>query len=131
MNFDKVKKYNVLYVEDEISVQQTTLTFFNKFFKNVDVANNGQEGFDKFKSAEYDLVITDMKMPIMSGAQMLKKIKKINPKITTMMCTAADSYKKLPEKECDISMKKPVYFDEFIKILEQLEEIIENKKHTN
>ena len=40
---------SVLYVEDDLSIQDKMKEYLNKFFKNVKVASNGVEGLEAFK----------------------------------------------------------------------------------
>ncbi len=51
-------------------------------------ANNGHEALDKLESAEIDLVLTDMKMPLMNGIELLESIKAKNPELPVIMMTA-------------------------------------------
>ena len=76
-------KLKVLYVEDDEASRTQSLKLFNNYFKVIDIAHNGQEGFDRFKEYHektndyYDLVITDIRMPIMDGITMCKEIYKL------------------------------------------------------
>jgi len=78
-----LKKYsqslNVLYVEDDKKLLDSVSLYLNKFFNNVEVAYNGADGLQKYKSGEFDIVITDINMPKMNGLDMSSNIKKINP----------------------------------------------------
>lgn len=40
-------------------------------------AENGQEGFELFSDGDYDLIITDINMPIMNGFELIKKIREL------------------------------------------------------
>jgi two-component system NtrC family response regulator len=51
-------------------------------------ANSGHEALDKLESAEIDLVLTDMKMPLMNGIELLESIKAKNPELPVIMMTA-------------------------------------------
>jgi YesN/AraC family two-component response regulator len=76
-----LKKYaenlNILYVEDDEFVRSSTSKLFGKFFKHVDIAEDGVIGLEKFKNNKYDLIITDLNMPNMDGIEMSMKIKDI------------------------------------------------------
>ena len=86
MDFQKVFKYtqnlNVLYVEDNEELLQETSDVFEDFFANVQTAINGQEALKKYQekyneSTPYDLVITDINMPVMDGLHLIKEIHKL------------------------------------------------------
>lgn len=78
------KDLNLLYVEDDKELCERTKEVFENLFKSVDTAYNGQEGLDKYinhqnaNGSPYDLVITDINMPIMNGIDLCKKILKQN-----------------------------------------------------
>ncbi len=70
---------SLLYVEDDDDLRNETLSLFEPLFFRIDTAENGQEGLDKYNNNEYDLVITDINMPIMDGIEMINNIREINP----------------------------------------------------
>jgi YesN/AraC family two-component response regulator len=68
----------VLYVEDDLIIQEQFKSFLHRFFSHVDTANNGVEAMDFYSKAKYDLLVTDLSMPLMGGLELSKKIKEIN-----------------------------------------------------
>ena len=66
--------YSLLYVEDDIELAQTFITYLSKIFNEVVYAQNGSDGLELYKDNEFELVITDIQMPIMSGMEMSKNI---------------------------------------------------------
>ncbi|AXX85397.1 EAL domain-containing protein [Aliarcobacter skirrowii] len=89
-DIDRLKNVNVLYAEDEKELRDITSEFLKSFTKTQYVASNGEEGFNLFLEHQdsIDLIITDINMPILSGMDMIKKIKEINPKIPIIIATA-------------------------------------------
>ena len=75
MNLDDLRDCTVLYVEDEISVQNQTKLILNDFVGEVIVASDGEEGLKLALERDVDLIITDIIMPKMNGIEMLKKLK--------------------------------------------------------
>jgi PAS domain S-box-containing protein len=68
----------ILVVEDNISNQKVILKALEKMnFKNVTVADDGQQALALFKINQYDLIMMDCQMPIMDGFQATKKIRLI------------------------------------------------------
>ncbi len=69
-------------------------------------ANSGMEALDilNHANADVDLVLTDMKMPVMDGIELLEKIKAINPHLPVMMMTAYGTVEKAVE-----AMQKGAY----------------------
>ncbi len=88
------KELSVLYVEDDLTLLETTKELFTNFFKSVETAQNGQEGLDKYiaykqqNSTFYDLVITDINMPILDGLEMAQEMYKKNAMQSILVTTA-------------------------------------------
>ena len=88
MDIGKIKQLKVLYVEDEISLRDITGNAIRSVVNLLDVANNGQEGLLKFKKNRYDIVISDLSMPILDGMGMINQIRK-DDKTTPIIVTTA------------------------------------------
>lgn len=91
MNIELIKTLKVLYVEDEIILRDTTCNSLNSILKEVVVADNGKEGLEKFQNDKFDLIITDLSMPVMSGTEMIKAIREIDKEIPIIITTAYGS----------------------------------------
>jgi CheY-like chemotaxis protein len=74
-------KKKILVVEDEFGLQGTFRDVFIMEGYDVRVALDGEEGYQTFLKFKPDLVFTDVVMPIMSGIELVKKIRRDNPKI--------------------------------------------------
>ena len=70
---------SVLYVEDDELIREQTTVFLSRFFPNIDSAEDGLIGLEKYKQKQYDLVISDINMPNMNGIEMIKAIREITP----------------------------------------------------
>ena len=68
----------LLYVEDEDELRKSVETYLRKLFSDVVVCKNGQEGLDAYKKREFDIIISDIQMPIKDGLEMSKDIKELN-----------------------------------------------------
>ena len=77
-----------LYVEDEDFIRDSFSLMLRRYFKEVIVAKNGKDGLEQFKNNHIDIVISDIRMPIMDGIEMVKHIKEINPKVYIIFITA-------------------------------------------
>lgn len=73
--FDQLSDYTLLFVENEDGIRKNFEEYFSMIFKNVYVATNGQEGYKLYKEYQPSLIITDIKMPIMDGLELVKKIR--------------------------------------------------------
>ena len=59
--------YKILVVEDDNQIQELIVEFLSSQGYKVDMANDGVEGYEKFKKDKYDLVILDVMMPKLNG----------------------------------------------------------------
>jgi PAS domain S-box-containing protein len=86
----KLKKISVLYVEDDESVREQTLGLFDRIFKKVFVACDGEEGLEQFKNngSQIDIIVTDINMPNKNGLEMVREINKIVSNIPIIVTTA-------------------------------------------
>ncbi len=100
---DATRHLKVLYVEDDVDVNEQTCLFLEDFFAHVDVAFDGDEGlksyreFEKKNACYHDLVITDIKMPKCDGITMSKEIFTINPDQKIIVISAYNDAKHLHE----------------------------------
>lgn len=83
-----MKKLAILLVDDEESILTSIKSFLSRREHEVFTASNGQEGIDIVKNNVIDLVLTDYRMPIKNGLEVLKEIKEINPSIDVVVITA-------------------------------------------
>ncbi len=108
MDIEAIKKLKILYVEDEIVLRDTTCNSLQSVINEIVVADNGKEGLEKFQEDKFDLIITDLSMPIMAGTDMIKEIKKIDPNIPIVITTAYGSQNQ------DISILRDMGIEEFV-----------------
>jgi len=89
MDLNCLKDTIVLYVEDEVSVQNQTKMILGDFVKQVYIASDGEEGLKMALEKEVDVIVTDIMMPHLNGIEMLKKLKyEHNKDIPTIITTA-------------------------------------------
>ncbi len=69
---------HVLLVEDNEVNRFLTTELLKSWGIRVDVANNGEEGLEKWKEKEYHLILMDIQMPVMDGLQAADAIRKSN-----------------------------------------------------
>ncbi|MBC8238554.1 MAG: response regulator [Helicobacteraceae bacterium] len=111
----------LLYVEDEIQVREGTGTFLNKFFDNLTIAIDGQDGLEKFqKSLDFDIVMTDLNMPGLNGMQMIESIKELKKDIIVVYFSADEVLDSIVEDEKTYIVKKPVAIEKFVEMLEKI-----------
>lgn len=78
----------ILIVDDEPTIRETLSLVLKEEKYECDLAENGAEGLKRVKEKNFDLIITDLKMPEMGGLELLEKVKTISPKTSVMIITA-------------------------------------------
>lgn len=73
-----VWEQRVLIVEDEEPIRELVCSILSRF-AGVDTATNGQDAIDKFTNHFYDLIISDIDMPIMNGLEFFENASKTDP----------------------------------------------------
>ncbi len=96
---------SVLFVEDNVDMQNEMKNILNDEVKCLHVASNGQEGYELYCEVQPDIIITDENMPLMSGLEMSEKIKKENPNQSIVLITAIEDILIL-KKALDIKIDK-------------------------
>ncbi len=81
-----MERANILVVDDELGPREALRMILKDDYR-IFFATNGLEAVEHTKNQPPDLVIMDMKMPVMDGLQALKRIKEINPYISVLMVT--------------------------------------------
>ena len=116
----------VLYAEDELPARDKIARILRRQVRDLHLANNGREGFELFMRHRPDVVITDIRMPLMNGLEMAEKIKAVDRKTPVVITTAhseTDFFQKSIEIGIDRYLLKPV--DAF-KLQEILGELANN-----
>jgi DNA-binding NtrC family response regulator len=111
-----MSKQQILIVDDNPNMSSLLAEMLEIFEFNSKRAGNGQEALDILNKDNFSMVITDLRMPEMSGSELLKNIKKKYPDLPvvvisgynlaeeedTLMATLADGFINKPFKMVDI-----------------------------
>lgn len=81
------KKYRILVVDDEKNIQKMLERYFRLKGYEVDTADNGKIALEILTAKRFDVVISDIKMPVMDGTDLLREIKKQYPMTHVIMIT--------------------------------------------
>lgn len=84
-------KFTILIIDDEKNIRQGLAANFELEDYNVKTAENGEEGLKLIEKGDIDLVITDLRMPGLSGEEVLKKITAETPGIPVIILTGHGS----------------------------------------
>lgn len=81
----------ILFAEDEYYLNEAVTKKLKKDNYSVDSCTNGEDAWDYFEAAEYDLVILDIMMPKLDGLSVLRQIRAAGSKVPVLLLTAKDS----------------------------------------
>jgi two-component system NtrC family response regulator/two-component system response regulator HydG/two-component system response regulator AtoC len=80
---------SILVVDDYAGCRLAVVTILKDYGYDVDAAQNGHEALNFMKNKRYDLVITDLDMPGISGIDLLRNIKAIAPDTNVIIATGS------------------------------------------
>jgi two-component system sensor histidine kinase/response regulator len=128
-------KNRILVVDDEKDIRNflsEALTRLGGF--GVEQAENGEEALKKIEKEDFDLVLTDMKMPKMDGLQLITEIAKSKPETLMVLLTGhgtIDSALEAMKRGASDYLTKPINLDEMLmrlhKVLEERQRFISLK----
>ncbi len=110
----------ILVVDDEENAREGLSKILSKEGYSVDMAANGKEAIETLRRQSFDLVITDMRMPLMDGFEVLREIKKMNENIGVIMITAygeVESYLEAINMGAFEYINKPVRVNELKRVI--------------
>ena len=117
----------ILYVEDDESIRNLVRIMLKGVASTLDMAENGREGVERFKEAEYDLVFMDIQMPVMDGLDACKEMRALEEeqgkRPTPIVALTAHGFTadKIRSREagCDGHITKPIEKKDLLNALEK------------
>jgi len=110
----KLSTVKILLVEDNIGNQAIATGFLKEWNFGYRIANNGVEAIEMIKSKTYDLVLMDLRMPLMNGFDAAKEIRKMEgdyfkqiPIVALSASTFSETKEKIIESGMDDFVSKP------------------------
>ncbi len=85
---ENLKKFTLLYAEDDKSVQKEMLEYFESYFKKVYLANDGEEALELYKKHKPEVLILDIYMPNINGLELTEYIRKNDYETKIVLITA-------------------------------------------
>ena len=114
------RQAHILVIDDEEFVRSVLSRTLTKVNHRVTLAANGEKGVQLFKEGEFDMVLTDLGMPGMSGWEVCRMIKKISPDTPVGMITgwgAEMSQSKMDKYGLDFLIAKPFDINQILNVV--------------
>jgi DNA-binding response OmpR family regulator len=106
-------KKRILIVEDDEEMRALLRDVIEDDGYKTDSVNNGSEAFRKLVKESFDLIITDLRMPGLTGLDILPGMKKLHPEAFIIVITAFGSeevQRKALERGANAYLEKPIHF---------------------
>jgi len=84
----ELKNSKLLVVDDDPYVLESLSSLLTEFGYAVSTCQNGRDAFEKIKELRFDVVLTDIKMPEITGIELLRHIHIFDPQIPVILLTA-------------------------------------------
>lgn len=131
MNERQQMDLSVLYVEDDDVTREEVGLFLRRRVRKLATAANGKEGLDRFFADRPDVVVTDIRMPAMSGLEMARAMRTEYRGVLLIVTTAhsdVDSMLEAIDISVDQYVIKPVDAGKLLAALEKCREIVEYRR---
>jgi len=118
----KGREARILVIDDEGEVRSVLSRILSQVNHQVTMAEDGEEGIRLFKEKDFDLVLTDLGMPGMSGWEVCRAIKKMSPRTPVGMITGWGveiDQSKIEENGIDFVIPKPFQFGQILKVVDE------------
>lgn len=118
---EEKEEIRILYVDDEEDARMVFFDILKYKGYEVDTAKDGYEAIEKVKKKSYSMILTDIKMPGLSGIDMFKEIREINPDLPVLMITGyprMETAVELMKLGAFAYISKPIKLDELYREIE-------------
>ena len=125
------KDLSVLYVEDEPLTREAVAEILERRVREVFLARDGSEGLEMFRINRPDLVMTDIRMPVMDGLKMSRAVREESKEALIIVTTAhSDTPYMLDAIDIGIDQYviKPVSVEKLDRAIDKCAEIIEYRR---
>lgn len=129
------KDLSILFAEDNDEMRENTAEILRKFFKCIDTSSNGEDAIEKYieyyenNYKYYDIVLSDIQMPILNGIELTTHIYSMNPSQTVIILSAFDNPEyllSLINLGVEQFIKKPIDYQELLRAFASASQKINN-----
>jgi two-component system response regulator PilR (NtrC family) len=111
----------ILIIDDEASILRLMTRSLSKHGYLVDTASNGGEGIKKIDANDYSLIITDIKMPVISGDQVFDHLRNKTKKTTPIIAMSGTPWL-LNQSGFDAVLQKPSPLKDMLDLIKKFAE---------
>lgn len=107
----------ILVVDDDLSMREFSAAVLGLSGYQVDMAEDGEAGWEALQAENYDLLITDHDMPKVSGVELIKKLRSVDitlPVILASGAMPAEELNRSPWLQLGATLRKPFTSEELL-----------------
>lgn len=107
----------ILIAEDDRELRQLFIHVLNRNGYTVTGVSNGQEALDAMDTDFYDMIISDIMMPVMDGYELVRQLREVGNTTPVLMITAKDAFDDMRlgfQSGVDDYMVKPINVNEMV-----------------
>lgn len=129
----KQSNINILYIEDDLTVQESVSNILGMVVENIFLASDGEEALAILEKKNYliDIIVTDIRMPKLNGLELVEIIRQKSKDIPVIITTAFNEINYLQKAinlKVDKFIQKPVNLKDLIDEVQKLINIISTKR---
>ena len=109
----------ILIIEDNELNQKLMRDILSVQGYEIETAEDGQEGLDKANENDYDLILLDLQMPLVSGYDFMQTYTKNTPIIVVSACAMESDISKAKSYGCADFISKPIKLTEFLETIKK------------
>ena len=111
-----VRSNRILVVDDDLDLRLLSADLLFRSGHQVDTADDGETGWEALRARNYDLLITDNKMPKVSGVELVKKLRSARMALPVILASGAmpEELNRLPWLRLAAILLKPFTGDELL-----------------
>jgi DNA-binding response OmpR family regulator len=116
-------KKRILIIEDDAEMRSLLMDFIVEEGFGVDSVDNGSEAFRRVVRESFDIIITDIRMPGLTGLDILPGLKKLRPEASIIVITAFGSeevFHKSLERGADAYLEKPIHLNKLRTLIQEM-----------
>lgn len=128
---EEFKNIKILYVEDEQYIRMNAVSYLKRMFDEVFEAADAFEAIEIFKKEKPHIIMTDIKMPKVTGLELIEKIRELDKEVQIIVLTAfTETHYLLKAVELGLVkyLVKPIRHDKLLPVLLQCAKNLKEKK---
>jgi DNA-binding response OmpR family regulator len=115
--------HNILLVDDDLRARELHAAALIRSGYDVNTAKDGADAWNALKLASYDLLITDNRMPRVTGMELIKKLRSEDMMLPVILASGtvpAEELKRHPWLLLDATLTKPFTVEQLLEVVKQV-----------